>query len=49
DVEGELVWLSDVEQEVNDKETNYLSDGENPDNFGKSFDKLADQVFYDSK
>ncbi|CAG8777505.1 6473_t:CDS:2, partial [Dentiscutata erythropus] len=35
--------LSDVEQEVNDEETNYLSGSENPDNFEESFDKLTNQ------
>ncbi|CAG8536127.1 16997_t:CDS:2 [Dentiscutata heterogama] len=39
EVEDESIWLSDIEQEVNNEETN----------FWKSFDKLADQVFYDSE
>ncbi|CAG8678916.1 1592_t:CDS:2, partial [Racocetra fulgida] len=42
------IWSSDVEQEVDDEETNYLSSGEEINDFWDDFDELANLV-YDSE
>ncbi|CAG8777429.1 26615_t:CDS:2 [Gigaspora margarita] len=49
DNEGEPVWLSDIEQEVNCKETNYLFSDKKTNDFWEGFNEHADQVFYDSE